>query len=85
MDDIEMIRLRCKLHALESFVITLAKGMQLMHPAFAEALRATKDEWSAAYRQIPTKGETAEEAEVIKAAFLEAWERLIGQALLPEA
>jgi hypothetical protein len=81
--DIEMIRLRSELAALESLVIVMAKGMQGLSPRFAEGLRLSKDRAPKTHEQISTQAATPQEADLVANEFREAWERLIQRVLTP--
>jgi hypothetical protein len=74
--DIEVIRLKSELVALETLVVALTRSLASWQPSLAQSLRATADEMRERYRHLPIRDSSPETAELVAAEFEGAWDRL---------
>jgi hypothetical protein len=75
--DIEMIRLKSELVALETLVVALTRSLASWQPSLDKSLRATADELRERYRHLPMRGSSPETSDLVAAEFEEAWDRLM--------
>jgi hypothetical protein len=81
--DIEMIRLKSELLALETLVIALTRSLKSWQPSLGASLRATAEELRERYRHLPIRDSSPETADLVSAEFQEAWDRLMQLVLRP--
>ena len=74
--DIEVIRLKSELVALETLVVALTRSLASWQPSLTQSLRATAEEMRERYRHLPIRDSSPETAELVAAEFQEAWNRL---------
>jgi hypothetical protein len=82
--DIEVIRLKSELVALETLVVALTRSLASWQPSFAESLRATAKELRERYRHLPIRDSSPETADLVAAEFQEAWDRLMQLVVRPD-
>ena len=75
--DVEVIRLKSELLALETLVVALTRSLASWQPSLAQSLRATAEELRERYRHLPMRDSTPETADLVAAEFQEAWDRLM--------
>jgi hypothetical protein len=75
--DIEVIRLKSELVALETLVVALTRSLASWQPGLAKTLQATADELRERYRHLPLRDSSREMADLVAAEFQEAWDRLM--------
>ena len=75
--DIEVIRLKSELVALETLVIALTRSLASWQPSLASSLQATADELRKRYRHLPIMDSSPETADLVAAEFQQAWDRLM--------
>jgi hypothetical protein len=75
--DIDMIRLKSELVALETLVVALARSLASWQPSLDKSLRATADELRERHRHLPMADSSPETADLAAARFQEAWDRLM--------
>ena len=75
--DIEMIRLKSELVALETLVVALTRSLASWQPSLDKSLRTTADELRERYRHLPIPDSSPETADLVAAEFQEAWDRLM--------
>jgi hypothetical protein len=80
--DIEFIRLRSELIALEALVIAVFRDMQRQDPALSPSLRVMASRTTEEYSRIPVKHPSPEIADLMAAEFQVAWERLLQRVIL---
>jgi hypothetical protein len=81
--DIEVIRLKSELVALETLVVALTRSLASWQPTFAKSLQATAEELRERYRHLPIRGSSPETADLVAAEFQQAWDRLMQLVLRP--
>ena len=82
--DIEVIRLKSELVALETLVVALTRSLASWQPSLTRSLRATADELRERYRHLPIRDSSPETADLVAAEFQEAWDRLMQLVLRPD-
>ena len=82
--DIEVIRLKSELVALETLVVALTRSLASWQPSLAQSLRATADELRERYRHLPMRDSSPETADLVAAEFQEAWDRLMHLVVRPD-
>ncbi len=75
--DMELIRLRSRVVALETMVIALSRSLACWQPSLAGSLQATSDELRARYRHLPNLDTPPEIADRVADDFPAAWDRLM--------
>jgi hypothetical protein len=75
--DIETIRLKSELVALETLVIALTRSLASWQPALDKSLRATADELRERFRHLPMPESPPGTSDLVAAEFREAWDRLM--------
>jgi hypothetical protein len=75
--DMELIRLRSEVVALEALVIALTRSLAGWQPSLARSLNATADELRERYRQLPVRDSSPETANLVATEFQDAWDRLM--------
>jgi hypothetical protein len=75
--DIEVIRLKSELVALETLVIALTRSLASWQPTLAKSLKATAEELRERYRHLPIRDSSPETADLVAAEFQQAWDRLM--------
>ena len=75
--NIEMIRLKSELMALETLVVALTRSLASWQPSLDKSLRTTADELRERYRHLPIPDSSPETADLVAAEFQEAWDRLM--------
>jgi hypothetical protein len=75
--DIELVRLRSEVAALETLVVALTRSLAGWQPGFPRSLQATAEELRQRYQYLPLLHVSPENAELVSADFQEAWERLM--------
>jgi hypothetical protein len=75
--DVEMIRLRSQVVALETMVVALTRSLGSWQPSLAGSLQATAEDLQERYRQLPLDDQSPEVKELSAAEFQRAWERLM--------
>lgn len=83
--NIEMIRLRSELVALEVLTVGVVRDLQRKEPALRPALQQLADRMTAQSDRLPVQANSAEEADLLASEFQEAWQRLMQRVLLPQA
>ena len=81
--DIEVIRLKSELVALETLVVALTRSLASWQPTFTKSLQATAEELRERYRHLPIRNSSPETADLVAAEFQEAWNRLMQLVLRP--
>jgi hypothetical protein len=81
--DIEVIRLKSELVALETLVVALTRSLASWQPSLANSLQATADELRERYRHLPIRDSSPETADLVAAEFQQAWDRLMQLVLRP--
>jgi len=74
--DIEVIRLKSELVALETLVVALTRSLASWRRSLTQSLRATADEMRERYRHLPIRDSSPETADLVAAEFQEARNRL---------
>ena len=82
--DIEVIRLKSELVALETLVVALTRSLASWQPSLTKSLRATADELRERYRHLLIRDSSPETADLVAAAFQEACDRLMQLLLRPD-
>jgi hypothetical protein len=82
--DIQVIRLKSELVALETLVVALTRSLASWQPIFTKSLRATADELRERYRHLPMRDSSPETVDLVAAEFQEAWDRLMKLVLRPD-
>jgi hypothetical protein len=75
--DLEVIRLKSELVALETLVVALTRSLASWQPSLDKSLRTTADELRERYRHLPMRDSSPETAGLVAAEFQEAWDRLM--------
>jgi hypothetical protein len=75
--DIEVIRLKSEVLALETLVVALTRSLSSWQPTLAKSLKATADELRERYRHLPIRDSSPETADHVAAEFQQAWDRLM--------
>jgi hypothetical protein len=75
--DMELIRLRSEVVALETLVVALTRSLAGWQPSLARSLNATAAELRERYRHLPIRDASPETADLVAAEFQGAWDRLI--------
>ena len=81
--DIEVIRLKSELVALETLVVALTRSLASWQPTFAKSLQATAEELRERYRHLAIRDSAPETADLVAAEFQEDWDRLMHLVLRP--
>jgi hypothetical protein len=81
--DIEVIRLKSELVALETLVAALTRSLASWQPSLAGSLQATAEELRQRYRHLPLRDSSPETADLLAAEFQGAWDRLMQLVLRP--
>ena len=81
--DIEVIRLKSEVVALETLVVALTRSLASWQPTFTKSLQATAEELRERYRHLPIRNSSPETADLVAAEFQEAWDRLMQLVLRP--
>jgi hypothetical protein len=81
--DIEVVRLKSELVALETLVVALTRSLASWQPTFTKSLQATAEELRERYRHLPIRNSSPETADLVAAEFQEAWDRLMQLVLRP--
>ena len=81
--DIEMIRLKSEVVALETLVVALTRSLASWQPSLATSLQATADELRQRYRHLPIRDSSPETVDLVASEFQQAWERLMQLVLRP--
>jgi len=82
--DIQVIRLKSELVALETLVVALTRSLASWQPSLTKSLRATADELRERYRHLPMRDSSPETVDLVAAEFQEAWDRLMKLVLRPD-
>jgi hypothetical protein len=82
--EIEVIRLKSELVALETLVIALTRSLASWQPSLASSLQATADELRERYRHLPMRDSSPETVDLVAGEFQEAWDRLMKLVLRPD-
>jgi hypothetical protein len=82
--DIEVIRVKSELVALETLVVALTRSLASWQPSLAKSLQATAEELRERYRHLPIQDSSAETANLVAAEFQQAWDRLMQLVLRPD-
>ena len=75
--DIEVIRLKSELVALETLVVALTRSLASWQPTLAKSMQATAEELRERYRHLPIRDSSSETAGIVAAEFQQAWDRLM--------
>jgi hypothetical protein len=75
--DIEVIRLKSELVALETLVVALTRSLASWQPTLAKSMQATAEELRERYRHLPIRDSSPETADLVAAEFQQAWDRLM--------
>jgi hypothetical protein len=81
--DIEVIRLKSELVALETLVVALTRSLASWQPTLPKSLQATADELRERYRHLAIRDSPPETADLVAAEFQQAWDRLMQLVLRP--
>jgi hypothetical protein len=81
--DIEMIRLKSELVALETLVVALTRSLASWQPTLAKSMQATAEELRERYRRLPILDSSPETTDLVAAEFQQAWDRLMQLVLRP--
>jgi hypothetical protein len=81
--DIEMIRLKSELVALETLVVALTRSLASWQPTLAKSMQATAEELRERYRHLPILDSSPETAGLVAGEFEQAWDRLMQLVLRP--
>jgi hypothetical protein len=82
--DIEIIRLRSELIALEILTISTVRALQEAFPSFAQSLPMAGAGTSEQLRTLAVRHAPPEMSDLLTAELQEAWERLLKRALPPK-
>jgi hypothetical protein len=81
--DIETIRLKSELVALETLVVALTRSLASWQPSLAKSLPATANELRERYRHLPIRDSSPETADLVAAEFQQPWDMLMQLVLRP--
>ncbi len=80
--DIETLRIKSDIVALDILVTVLTKYLQVTDPLFTKLLRDATEHATNNFNQLTIKDYSPEEADLIAGEFQESWERLLKQVLV---
>ena len=81
--DVELIRLKSELVALETLVVALTRSLASWQPSLGNSLQATAEELRERYRHLPIIDSSPEMVDLVAAEFQQAWDRLMQLVLRP--